>query len=186
MSIKSLALAIRIYMMNIKNIVTATDISATCTLTAKILNDASFIFVHASYVVLSSATFAFGISALREVFRVSVAAPRTLVAITNFFFQLKRVVRFERRTFQTVFATVQRVRLALNLYSARERLPAQSTYHEASPLIVEILHKRRRAVKLSKIQTHEDFAAVEVEDLNFVVGDERDARALVGLIGQVR
>ena len=37
-----------------------------------------------------------------------------------------------------------------------------------------------------KVQAHEDFVSVEVEDLNFVVGDERDARALVGLISKIR
>lgn len=71
-------------MMNVKNIVATTSISATCTLTAKVLNDARFIFMHISYVVIGSATLALGVSALSKILRISVATPRTFITVSNF------------------------------------------------------------------------------------------------------
>ena len=52
--------------------------------------------------------------------------------------------------------------------------------------IAEIVAQSLRRAEFSKSQAHKNFVGVEVEDFNFVVGDDRDARALVGLIRKIR
>ena len=59
MAVKRFTLIFRINMMNVKNIITATRVTATCTSAAEILNTASFVFVDIFFVVSCFAKFAF-------------------------------------------------------------------------------------------------------------------------------